>query len=121
MFHRSQQEQRDAGGVDLFVVPGATIHSDEFKRCCGLKEKGYNHKTVKHVDRSSRFEFDGTTATRITTNHIERSWVDLRRSLRHQSGDEMGEFLNVELCLQWYLAEKSLEEKVKVVLGHCSG
>ena len=78
--------------IDLFVVLGSTIHSDEFKRCCGLKEKGYDHKTVRHVDRFSRFEFDGTTATRITTNHIERSWVDLHRSLRHQSGDEMGSF-----------------------------
>ena len=107
--------------IELFVMPGSTMHSDDFKSSCGLKEKGFDHKTINHVERYCRFEFDGEVVRRITTNHIERSWVDLRRSLRHQSGDEMGEFLKLESYWEFSLADKSFEEKVRTVLEHCSG
>ena len=59
------------------VKPGSTIYTDEWRGYWGLKHLGFNGKTICHKRRYSRFEFSGIVATRVTTNHIERIWVEL--------------------------------------------
>ena len=79
------------------VLSGSTIYTDEWRGYNGSNELGFYHKTICHQRRFSRFEIGRTNATRITTNHIERMWVELRRTLKyidrdvrqeHQLGDQ---------------------------------
>ena len=78
------------------VQPQTTIFTDEWKGYFGLTEEGYFHKTVCHKRRFSRFEIDGTTVTRITTNHIERVWVELRKTMKHMDKDTFVKYINLE-------------------------
>ena len=78
------------------VQPKTTIFTDEWKGYFGLDDEGYIHKTVCHKRRFSRFEIDGTTVTRITTNHIERVWVELRKTMKHTDKDSFVKYINLE-------------------------
>ena len=82
------------------VIEGSTIYTDEWKGYSGLNDIGYNHKTICHKRRFSRFEFDGNVATSVTTNHIERLWVELRRSLKHMSLEELKKYVWLETYRQ---------------------
>ena len=42
------------------------------------------------------FEFDNDNVTRITTNHIERMWVELRKTVKSTRLDQFERFLNLE-------------------------
>ena len=67
----------------------------------GTMDGSLKIRTTKHTcDRFSRFEFEGDVATRITTNHIERMWVELRRSLKHLRREEFARYLGLETYRQ---------------------
>ena len=57
---------------------------------------GYNHQTISHKRRFSRFIFEDETATRITTNHIERMWVELRKTMKYMKTENLEKYLNLE-------------------------
>ena len=57
-------ESRDAATlthiIKKFVEPGSTIYTDEWAGYCNLSSKGFDHKTICHQQRFSRFEWDKT-------------------------------------------------------------
>ena len=89
--------------IERHVIPGSTIYTDEWKSYCGLERLGFVHKTICHSKRFCRFEFHGNLATRITTNHIERMWVELRRSLKYLEKEQFTRCLGVETYRQLHL------------------
>ena len=82
--------------VQKFVIPGSIVYTDEWAGYNSLSSLGYQHKTICHVRRYSMFEFDGNTVSRITTNHIERMWVELRKTVRSMRLDQFENYLNLE-------------------------
>ena len=86
-------EHRDAQTLEKiigeFVIPGSTVFTDEWAGYNGLAEMGYNHQTICHKRRFSRFIFEDETATRITTNHIERMWVELRKTMKYMKTENL--------------------------------
>ena len=74
------------------VRPNSVIFTDEWRGYNGLEAIGFHHKTICHQRRFSRFEVQGNIVTRVTTNHIERIWVELRKTLK---------FMNMELVVRY--------------------
>ena len=68
--------------ITEFVKPGSTIHTDEWAGYSCLSSYGHVHKTICHARRFSMFEFDNNNVARITTNHIERMWLELRKNIQ---------------------------------------
>ena len=93
-------EHRDAQTLEKiigeFVLPGSTVFTDEWAGYNGLAAMGYNHHTICHKRRFSRFIFKDETATRITTNHIERMWVELRKTMKYMKTENLEKYLNLE-------------------------
>ena len=85
------------------VIPGSTIYTDERKGYSGLEDIGFFHKTICHKRRFSRFEFEGNMAIRVITNHIERIWVELRRTLKYTSMDDFRKYIWMETYRQMNL------------------
>ena len=78
------------------VKPGSTIYTDDWRGYIGLSSKGFVHRTICHEKRFSRFEVDGIVVSRITTNHIERTWVELRRTLKYMTKDTFIKYIDLE-------------------------
>ena len=78
------------------VARGTTIYTDQWGGYDGLGNEGFTHKTINHTRRFSRVEIDGTSATKITTNHIERIWVELRKTMKHMDKKTFKRFINLE-------------------------
>ena len=93
-------ENRDAATltriIKKFVLPGSTIFSDEWAGYCNLTREGYIHKTICQQRRFSRFEWDENVVTRITTNHIERMWVELRKTLKSMTVAQLEKYIFLE-------------------------
>ena len=93
-------EHRDAATLEKiigeFVIPGSTVHTDEWPGYNGLRAMGYDHHTICHKKRFSRFIFEDETATLITTNHIERLWVELRKTMKAMKIAQFEKYLNLE-------------------------
>ena len=85
------------------VLPGSTIYTDEWRGYNGLDQKGFTHKTICHARRFSRYEINGTMVTRVTTNHIERMWVELRRSLKFMDRENFIQYIDIESYRQMYM------------------
>ena len=98
------------------VLPGSTIYTDEWRGYSGLKRLGFNHKTICHKKRYSRFEFKGNLATRVTTNHIERMWVELRRSLKYMGLKSFSRYIWLETYRQLKLYHLKFEMNFEKVL-----
>ena len=93
------------------VLNGTTIYTDEWNGYNGLSEKGYNHKTICHKRRFSRFEFEGNVAMRVTTNHIEGMWVELRKALKYLNKRKFAKYtgsLDLGRLQKWKTSLKSL-------------
>ena len=82
--------------IKKFVLPGSTIFSDEWAGYCNLTREGYIHKTICQQRRFSRFEWDENVVTRITTNHIERMWVELRKTLKSMTVAQLEKYIFLE-------------------------
>ena len=93
-------EHRDARTLEKiiteYVRPGSTIHTDEWSGYNGLAAMGYDHKTICHKRRFSRLIFEDETATLITTNHIERMWVEMRKTMKAMKIAQFEKYVNLE-------------------------
>lgn len=98
------------------VHPGTTIYTDEWSGYCGLEDEGFSHKTINHSRRFSRVEIDGTTATRITTNHIERVWVELRKTMKHMDKKSFKRFINLETYWELKLFNQNNQLNYEMIL-----
>ena len=98
------------------VHRGTTIFTDEWSGYRGLQDEGYIHKTICHTRRFSQVEIDGTTATKITTNHIERVWVELRKTMKHTDLESFERFINLETYRQLKLYNRNNHLNCEMVL-----
>ena len=73
-----------------------------------------------HKERLTRFSFNTQegTALRITTNHVERMWVELRRECKSLVLDKAREFILLEPNRERFLFHRSWVENVETVLRH---
>ena len=106
--------------IKKFVVPGSIIYTDEWAGYNSLSSLGYQHKTICHTRRYSMFEFDDNTVSRITTNHIERMWVELRKTVKSMRLDQFEKYLNLESFRLLHLygtAETNFMNTIKALTG----
>ena len=75
------------------------------------------HKTICHKRRFSRFEFDRNVATRVTTNHIERMWVELRRTLKYMGMEDFMKYTWLETYRQLRLFSLRHEQNIERLLS----
>ena len=106
-------ERRDAETLGKIIrdhmKAGSTVFTDEWAGYNGLGPMGYKHETICHERRFSRFIFADEKATRITTNHIERMWVELRKTVKFMNMDKFEKYLNLEPYLLLNLYGTALE------------
>ena len=68
--------------IKKYVAPETTIFTDKWLAYNELKNR-YDHFTVVHKRRFVKYHFfPGGIVVKVTTNHIERLWVEVRRDLK---------------------------------------
>ena len=80
--------------IEKFVLPGTIIFSDKWAGYIDLNKR-FKHFTVTHNERFVKYIFfKGQKVLKITTNHIERVWVEVRRKLRGVKGEDFPNRIN---------------------------
>ena len=92
------------------------IYTDEWPGYNGLKDIGFVHKTVCHKRRFSRFEFNRNIVTRVTTNHKERMWVELRKSLKFMNMDLVVRYIGIETDKQLSFFNSKHDDNMETML-----
>ena len=103
--------------IERYVKPGSIIFSDKWAGYINLGGK-FQHFTVVHKERFVKYHFadDGRTVMKVTTNHIERAWVDVRRSLKGVPVDDVPKRLDEVPIRRLRLADVKHEVNVKSLL-----
>ena len=76
--------------IAKYVRPGTLVFSDGWSSYVQLG-KNYMHHVVIHNERFVKYHFDNNTVLKVTTNHIERAWIELRKCVRGLPMDEAEE------------------------------
>ena len=77
-----QSESRRRSYHEKYVLPGTIIFSDKWAGYIDLNKR-FKRFTVTHNERFVKYIFfKGRKVLTVTTNHIERVWVEVRRKLR---------------------------------------
>ena len=82
--------------IQRFVAPGSLVFTDEFATYTCLRDLGYRHYAVCHTYEFSHYVIEGPYIIRVTTNHIERLWVELDKTLAHMTLEKTLRCLNLE-------------------------
>ena len=82
--------------IQANVLPGSMIFTDEWAGYNSLNRLGYKHLTVCHKNEFSRFVIEDTKVIRVSTNHIERLWVDVRTTLAFMTLERTKDSLYLE-------------------------
>ena len=98
------------------VKANSIIYTDEWPGYYGLKDIGFVHKTVCHKRRFSRFEFKRNIVTRVTTNHKERMWVELRKSLKFMNVDLGVRYIGLETYSQLSFFNSKHDDNLETML-----
>lgn len=98
------------------TIEGSLVFSDEWKAYNCLSDLDFHHLTVCHKYRFRRYHFDGRVVTRVTTNHIERAWVEVRKTTEKMTPDDLEEFLHLESFRQLKLVHKKVMDNVEEIL-----
>ena len=98
------------------VLPNSMVFTDEWPGYNHLKDLGYNHYTVCHKREYSRNVIEGTRIIRVTTNHIERMWLELRKTTAHMSLSASCRNLNIESYRQLVMWSKDDNENLRRLL-----
>ena len=98
------------------VRPHSTIFTDEWPGYNHLNDLGYRHYTVCHKREFSRNVIEGTRIIRVTTNHIERLWLELRETTAHMTLSASCMNLNFESYRQLVLWSKDANENLRRLL-----
>ena len=93
--------------IEAQVKPHSMIFTDEWQSYSRLNDLGFKHYTVCHKTEFSHFYEDGVRVIRTCTNHIERLWLEVRRTFAHISVERTLGVLNLETYrkLNFYEAE----------------
>ena len=80
------------GIINRFVKPHSVVFSDGWKGYETLT--GYQRYVVIHTERFAKYAFlDNYFVVKVTTNHIEREWVELRQYINGLSPEDVSERL----------------------------
>ena len=80
------------GIINRFVKPHSVVFSDGWKGYETLP--GYEHYVVIHAERFVKYAFlDNYFVVKVTTNHIEREWVELRKYIHGLSPEDVSDRL----------------------------
>ena len=82
------------------VKPGSMIFTDEWPSYIGLKALGFEHYTAFHKTEFSHFYEVGVRLIRACRNHIERLWLEVRRTTAHMTRERTVGVLNLETYRQ---------------------
>ena len=85
------------------VLEGSSIMTDEWAAYGRLADSGFQHDAVCHKYHFSRFVVDGNVVRRVTTNHVEREWVELRKRIRNMPKERATENLSLETYRLYHL------------------
>ena len=77
--------------INQYVVPGSILFSDGWSGYGNLDN--LQHYVVVHKERFVMYHFMNNFILKITTNHIEREWVELRKYIRGLPPDMVRERL----------------------------
>jgi hypothetical protein len=102
--------------IQQWVIPGSTIHSDQWAAYNGLAGLGFNHRTVNHQQNFI------DPVTDACTNHVEAFWSRLKRRLKYIAGS-VGEMrwshLDEACYREWYgMKAESVWNNWEVFLTH---
>ena len=86
--------------IDAHVKPQSMIFTDEWPSYSRLNDLGFKHYTVCHKTEFSHFYEEGVRVIRACTNHIERLWLEVRRTFAHMSVQMTLGVLNLETYRQ---------------------
>ena len=68
--------------IEKYVKVGSIIFSDKWSAYVTLNQK-YQHYVVVHSRRFVKYNFFGNGfILKVTTNHVERVWVEVRKAIR---------------------------------------
>ena len=98
------------------VLEGTTVYTDQWEGYNGLAALGYTHKTVCHKFRFARKEFSGDMVERVTTNHIERLWVEVKRSIKYMPREDVADFINITSYRERFLFSEDVAENLKQLM-----
>ena len=82
--------------IQQYVAEGSMVFTDEFATYKCLRGLGYKHYTVCHKIEFSHFVIEGRNIIRVSTNHIERVWVELDKTVEHLTKEKTLRSLNLE-------------------------
>ena len=82
------------------VKPESMIFTDEWPSYSCLSDLGFKHYTVCHKTEFSHFYEEGVRVIRASTNHIERLWLEVRRTTAHMTVQRTLGVLNLETYRQ---------------------
>ena len=82
--------------IQQHVAEGSMVFTDQFATYACLRDLGYRHYTVCHKYENSHFVIEGRNIIRVSTNHIERLWVELERTLAHMTLERTLQCPNLE-------------------------
>ena len=98
--------------IQKHVAGGSMIFTDEFATYQCLRELGFRHYTVCHKYEFCHFVIEGPDIIRVCTNHIERLWIEVDRTLAHMSLEKTLRCLNIESYRQLRLFEEDAEQNL---------
>ena len=101
------------------VVGGSSVMTDEWAGYNHLRDAGFDHDTVCHKYHFSRFIVAGNKVRRVTTNHVEREWVELRKRIRYMPRERAAQCLSLETYRLFYLNGPH-SSQVSTLLHHIS-
>ena len=103
--------------IQRHVAPGSLVFTDEFATYACLRDLGYRHYAVCHTYEFTHYAIEGSYIIRVTTNHIERLWVEVARTLAHMTLEKTLQCLNLESYRQLRLYEEKDERNVVRLLS----
>ena len=79
--------------IRKYVMPGTFVFTDKWLAYWDLRN-GYQHFVVVHKKRFVQYHFfPNQVVVKVTTNHIERVWVEMRKDLRGVKKEDVEERL----------------------------
>ena len=101
--------------IERFVKPNSFVFSDKWAGYVSLNGT-FHHFIVVHNKRFVKYHFDGRDVVKITTNHIERVWVDVRKAIRGVAIEDVNRRIQEVPYRRLKLENKTHRERVGAVV-----
>ena len=82
--------------IQRYVAEHSMIFADEFATYKCLRSHGFKHNTACNKYEFSNHVIEGRNVIRVSTNQIERLWVELEKTLAHMTLEKTKQCLDLE-------------------------